>query len=127
MDLKNFLDASDVSTETGNAAGIGAAPAALDALVDQTRARFGVERVNLVAHSLGTFISGIYLSDPIRAAKVSRYIGVDGASNPTCGSTAPTTLSCMGIFRGSAGNVGGKNVYFKTWQQAGGTALQGAT
>jgi triacylglycerol esterase/lipase EstA (alpha/beta hydrolase family) len=37
---------------TGAAAGIAAAPAALDALVDQVRTRFAVERVNLVALAL---------------------------------------------------------------------------
>ena len=102
--------------DTGNLGGLGAVPAALDAFVDQVRAQFGVERVNLVGHSLGTFISNTYLANPTRAAKVSKYIGVDGSSNPTCGSTAPGTLSCMGIFRGSAGNVGGNNVYFNDTQ-----------
>jgi len=101
---------------TGSAAGIAAAVPALDALVDEVRTRFGVERVNLVAHSLGTFVSGTYLSDAVRAGKISKYIGVDGASNPTCGSTAAGTLSCMGIFRGSVGNVGGRNIYFNNTQ-----------
>jgi pimeloyl-ACP methyl ester carboxylesterase len=101
---------------TAVTAGIAGAPAALDAMVDTVRARFGVERVNLVAHSLGTIVSGIYLSIPARAAKISKYIGVDGASNATCGSTAPGTLSCMGIFRGSAGNVGGNNIFFNDTQ-----------
>ena len=102
--------------DTGNLGGLGAVPLALDALVDQVRARFGVERVNLVGHSLGTFVSNTYLAVPARAAKIAKYIGVDGASNPTCGSTAPGTLSCMGIFRGSTGNVGGNNVYFNDTQ-----------
>ena len=100
--------------DTGNLGGLGAVQGVLDAFVDDVRARFGVEQVNLVGHSLGTFVSNTYLSNPTRAAKVAKYIGVDGASNATCGSTAPGTLSCMGIFRGSAGNVGGNNVYFNS-------------
>jgi len=101
---------------TGSAAGIAAAVPNLDAFVDATRARFGVDRVNLVAHSLGTAISGTYLANTVRAAKISKYIGIDGASSPNCGSTAPGTLTCMGIFRGTAGNVAGNNVYFNDTQ-----------
>lgn len=102
--------------DSGNLGGLGAVPGALDTFVDEVRARFGVDRVNLVGHSLGTFISNTYLSDPTRAAKIAKYIGIDGASNPTCGSTAPGTLRCMGIFRGSTGDVGGNNVHFNDTQ-----------
>lgn len=97
-------------------AAVAAAPLGLDAMVDQVRARFGVERVNLVGHSLGTSVSGAYLANPARAAKIAKYIGIDGRSDPTCGSQAPGTLTCMGIFRGSVGNVGGNNVYFNGMQ-----------
>jgi pimeloyl-ACP methyl ester carboxylesterase len=97
-------------------AGVAAAIPALDVFVDEARARFGVDRVNLVAHSLGTSVTGAYLADPARAAKVSKYIGIDGASNPTCGANTPGTLSCMGIFGGSVGDVGGNNVYFSNTQ-----------
>lgn len=96
-------------------AAIGAAPAAIDALVDQLRAEYGVERVNLVGHSLGTFVSANYLAQPARAAKIAHYVGVDGTSNAACGVADPG-LDCMGIFRGSTGNVGGNNVYFNGMQ-----------
>ena len=101
--------------EYDSSASIAAVPAALDAMIDAVRAEFGVARVNLVGHSLGTTVSGIYLSVPARAAKVARYVGVDGASSANCGVTDPN-LDCMGIFRGSAGNVGGNNVYFNGTQ-----------
>jgi Lipase C-terminal domain/Lipase (class 2) len=97
--------------DSSSAAAIAAAPAGVDALVDQLRARYGVARVNLVGHSLGTSVSASYLSQPARAAKIAHYVGVDGGSIPTCGVTDPN-LDCMGIFRGSTGNVGGNNVYF---------------
>jgi pimeloyl-ACP methyl ester carboxylesterase len=85
--------------------------ARLDAFVNEALTRFRTDRVNLVGHSLGTFVSNVYLSDPGRAAKVARYIGIDGQSNPTCGQTS-ATLDCMGIWQGTntTGNVGGQNV-----------------
>jgi pimeloyl-ACP methyl ester carboxylesterase len=85
--------------------------ARLDAEVDAVRTEFGVERVNLVGHSLGTFVSNTYLGSPGRAAKIAKYVGIDGSSNPACGVTDPN-LDCMGIWQGTntTGNVGGNNV-----------------
>jgi pimeloyl-ACP methyl ester carboxylesterase len=97
--------------DSSSPAAIAAAPARLDSLIDELRAQYGVERVNLVGHSLGTFVSNNYLAAPERAAKIAHYVGVDGASNPTCGASDPG-LACMGIFRGTTGDVGGNNVYF---------------
>ncbi len=101
--------------DSSSPAAIAAAPAGVDALVDQVRAEYGVDRVNLVGHSLGTTVSTAYLSDPARAAKIAHYVGVDGRSIPTCGVGDPN-LDCMGIFRGSTGDVGGNNVYFNGTQ-----------
>jgi pimeloyl-ACP methyl ester carboxylesterase len=85
--------------------------ARLDALVDSVRAEHGVEQVYLVGHSLGTTVSNLYLGDPGRAAKIAKYIGIDGSSNANCGVASPT-LDCMGIWQGTnqTGNVGGLNV-----------------
>jgi pimeloyl-ACP methyl ester carboxylesterase len=55
----------------------------LDQLIDATRTRFGVDRVYLVGHSRGTFVSSSYLGDPARAAKVAKYIALDGSACPT--------------------------------------------
>jgi pimeloyl-ACP methyl ester carboxylesterase len=96
-------------------AAVGGAPAALDAFIDQLRAELGVEQVNLVGHSLGTTVSTTYLSVPARAAKIAHYVGVDGRSIPDCGIGDPK-LACMGIFRGSAGDVGGNNIYLNSTQ-----------
>jgi pimeloyl-ACP methyl ester carboxylesterase len=101
--------------DSSSPAAIAAAPARLDTLIDQLRTEYGVERVNLVGHSLGTLVAGNYLSVAARAAKIAHYVGVDGASNPTCGVGDPD-LDCMGIFRGSSGDVGGRNVYFNNTQ-----------
>jgi pimeloyl-ACP methyl ester carboxylesterase len=101
--------------DSSSAAAVGGAPAALDSFIDAIRAEYAVERVNLVGHSLGTTISTAYLADPLRAAKIAHYVGVDGRSIPSCGVGDPN-LDCMGIFRGSAGDVGGNNVYLNSTQ-----------
>ncbi len=108
--------------DSSSAAAIAAAPAGIDAMIDAIRAEYGVARVNLVGHSLGTTISTAYLADPARAAKIAHYVGVDGRSIPTCGVDDPN-LDCMGIFRGSVGDVGGNNVYLNDTQ----THVQAAT
>src|ERR671918_701180 len=83
----------------------------LDTLVDELRAEYGVDGVYLLGHSLGTTVSNLYLSVPARAAKVAKYVGIDGASNTSSCLTTPT-LSCLGIFQGTntTGNVGNNNV-----------------
>ncbi len=56
--------------------------AGLDQVIDATLARFGTDRVHLVGHSRGTFVSNRYLAEPTRAAKVARYVAIDGAPCP---------------------------------------------
>jgi pimeloyl-ACP methyl ester carboxylesterase len=97
--------------DSSSGAAFAAAPGQLDSLIDRLRPKYGVDRVNLVAHSLGTLLAANYLRDPSRAAKIAHYVGVDGASNPSCGIGDPN-LDCMGIFAGTTGDVGGNNVYF---------------
>jgi pimeloyl-ACP methyl ester carboxylesterase len=50
----------------------------VDELVDQVRAEFGVEKLFLVGHSRGTTVSNTYLGDPARAAKIAKYVSLDG-------------------------------------------------
>ncbi len=54
----------------------------VDEVIDAALAEFGVDQVYLVGHSRGTFVSDLYLSDPARAAKVARYIAIDGSPCP---------------------------------------------
>jgi pimeloyl-ACP methyl ester carboxylesterase len=61
----------------------------LNALVDSVRRQFGVDRVNLVGHSLGTFVVNNYVT--ANAAKISRFVLVDGAGCPAGNS------SCLAI------------------------------
>jgi pimeloyl-ACP methyl ester carboxylesterase len=100
---------------SGSFAAILAAPAALEAFIDALRVETGAPQVYLVGHSLGTSISNSFLGNPDRADRVRKYVGIDGASNPSCGVDDPE-LDCMGIFRGSTGDVGGNNRYFMNTQ-----------
>ena len=61
---------------------IAAYTAGVDEVVDATLADFDVEQVYLVGHSRGTGVSTAYLGDPARAAKVAKYIAIDGAPSP---------------------------------------------
>jgi pimeloyl-ACP methyl ester carboxylesterase len=54
--------------------------AQLDALIAQLQARTGRAQVDLLGHSLGTFLCQTYLSTPERAANVAHYVNIDGAS-----------------------------------------------
>jgi pimeloyl-ACP methyl ester carboxylesterase len=51
----------------------------LDAVVDEARATHNTDKVYLIGHSRGTSVSSMYLSDAGRAAKVAKYVSLDGA------------------------------------------------
>jgi pimeloyl-ACP methyl ester carboxylesterase len=54
----------------------------LDEVIEDARTRFGTEKVYLVGHSRGTLLSTNYLAVPEQAAKVAKYISLDGAPCP---------------------------------------------
>jgi pimeloyl-ACP methyl ester carboxylesterase len=54
--------------------------AELDALIAELQAATGRAQVDLLGHSLGTFVSQTYLSTPARAANVAHYVNIDGGS-----------------------------------------------
>jgi hypothetical protein len=54
--------------------------AELDALIAELQAQTGRPQVDLLGHSLGTFVSQQYLSTPARAANVAHYVNIDGGS-----------------------------------------------
>jgi pimeloyl-ACP methyl ester carboxylesterase len=56
---------------------------ALDPIVDRALAQFGASKVYLVGHSRGTFVSSMYVGMPARAAKVAKYVAIDGSACPT--------------------------------------------
>ncbi len=75
----------------------------LDQFFDDLMAKTGDSQIDVVAHSAGTAVMFGYLSSsPERAARVARYIGIDGLTSPTC----PGGVTCMGLWaRGSATRV----------------------
>jgi pimeloyl-ACP methyl ester carboxylesterase len=64
----------------------------LDDVIDATLARFGTDQVYLVGHSRGTAVSSSYLGDATRAAKVAKYVALDGAA-------CPAAVPCRAITR----------------------------
>jgi pimeloyl-ACP methyl ester carboxylesterase len=64
--------------------------AGLTAVVDQTLAEFDVEQVYLIGHSRGTSVSTLFLADPAQAAKVAKYVAIDGRPCPE-----PPVVPCI--------------------------------
>jgi pimeloyl-ACP methyl ester carboxylesterase len=104
---------------SASGAAIAGAPARLEVLINDLRDRFDVDQVNLVGHSLGTFVSNNFLADPARRALVRHYVGVDGASNTTCRDVwepdPNENIACMGIWAQPQGSraVGSTNHSFE--------------
>jgi hypothetical protein len=63
----------------------------LDARITRLLAQTGADKVDLTAHSLGTFLMQGYLnSSPARAARVAHYVNYDGATAPAPPGGVPT-------------------------------------
>lgn len=71
----------------------------LTEVVDDTIAAFGVEQVYLVGHSRGTSVSTSFLSDPVQAAKVAKYVAVDGQP---CPDVVPCVAPTQAAFPGQS-------------------------
>jgi pimeloyl-ACP methyl ester carboxylesterase len=76
--------------------------AELDALIAELQASTGREQVDLLGHSLGTFVSQTYLATPARAANVAHYVNIDGASAPAPPGGVPT----LALWAGAAPPIG---------------------
>jgi len=82
----------------------------IEQAIDRLRALAGTAQVDLVAHSLGTFLSQSFLRTRSRAAKVAHYVNLDGStalSRP--GGVA--TLAIWGEGSTSRRILGATNVY----------------
>ena len=64
--------------------------AGLDVFIDGVLAETGADKVDLLGHSLGTFVSRSYLSSPERAANVAHYVNIDGSSATALPGGVPT-------------------------------------
>jgi pimeloyl-ACP methyl ester carboxylesterase len=84
----------------------------LDQFFDDLMAQTGDSQVYVLGHSAGTAVMNGYLnSSPQRAARVAKYIGIDGATAATC----PGAVPCMGVWaRGNPARILGPdaNAYF---------------
>jgi len=70
--------------------GFAAVIARLDVFVDSVLEETGADKVYMLGHSLGTFISQIYLSAPPYAAKVAKYVNLDGGTASALPGGVPT-------------------------------------
>ncbi|MBU1195000.1 MAG: alpha/beta hydrolase [Proteobacteria bacterium] len=77
----------------------------LDALIAQVLETTGKTQVDLMGHSMGTFVSQYYLnSNPARAAKVAHYVNIDGISGKQMAlsgiSSPPGGVETMALWAG---------------------------
>ncbi|WP_155375782.1 alpha/beta fold hydrolase [Catellatospora vulcania] len=82
----------------------------LEQRIDQLRQQTGADKVDLVAHSLGTFLSHTFLRTRSRAAKVAHYVNLDGATALSRPGGVPT-LAIWGEGSTSRRIWGATNVY----------------
>jgi pimeloyl-ACP methyl ester carboxylesterase len=76
--------------------------ARLDALIAQLKAETRREQVDLLGHSLGTFVAQSYLATPARAANVAHYVNIDGASAAALPGGVPT----LALWAGASPPIG---------------------
>jgi pimeloyl-ACP methyl ester carboxylesterase len=83
-----------------NSLAIGAILDQVHAEIDQTvaelQARTQSDQVDLIGHSLGTFVSQEYLASPERAANIGHYVNVDGRQ----GDAPPGGVRTLAIWAG---------------------------
>jgi len=78
----------------------------LDELVARAQRETGSAQVDLVGHSLGTFVSQAFLASPARAAQVANYVNVDGR----VADALPGGVRTLALFAGAAREVQGQIV-----------------
>ncbi len=85
--------------------------AGLDARISRLLAATGADRIDLLAHSLGTFVTQGYLtSSPERAARVAHYVNLDGRTAASPPGGVPT-LAIWGEGDPARAIVGATNVH----------------
>ncbi|MFC0508964.1 alpha/beta hydrolase [Micromonospora costi] len=86
--------------------------AGLDARISRLLAATGADGVDLLGHSLGTFVVQGYLtSSPARAARVAHYVNLDGRTAASPPGGVPT-LAIWGEGDPARAIVGARNVHF---------------
>jgi len=85
--------------------------ARLDARIARLLAATGADQVDLLAHSLGTFLMQSYLANPQRAGTVAHYVNLDGRTATALPGGVPT-LAVWGEGNPAREITGASNVYF---------------
>jgi pimeloyl-ACP methyl ester carboxylesterase len=86
----SYLFAFEYDTGIPDVEGSTARMARLDAFIDDVLAETGADKVYLMGHSRGTAESFVYLLDPAHAAKVAKYVNIDGMTASTLPGGVPT-------------------------------------
>lgn len=81
----------------------------LDELIADVQASTGSNKVDVMGHSLGTYVLQTYLASPTRAANIAHYINIDGYPAAALPGNVPTLAIWAGIGNGGF-IVGGTNV-----------------
>jgi hypothetical protein len=110
----NLLFAFEYNTSMPDTEGSAARMARLDAFVDTVLTSTGADKVYLMGHSRGTTESLTYLGVPAHAAKVAKYVNIDGRTATTLPGGVPTLA--LWAMRGWSYNpaneiVGATNVF----------------
>jgi len=87
---QNLLFAFEYDTGTPSTENMTERVLRLDTFVDTVLTSTGADKVYLMGHSLGTYVSQTYLSVPARAAKVAKYVNIDGATAAALPGGVPT-------------------------------------
>lgn len=69
----------------------------LDAFIDDVREEFGVEKVHVAAHSMGTVVMLSYLLNAAQGAKVDGYVALDGVGAWCFYGTRCTSISASSL------------------------------
>lgn len=76
--------------------------------VDRVLQETGADQIDLVGHSMGTFLSTRYLSNPLNAAKVAHYAALAGAGGTAPPGGVPTlTVSSEGDYVAGVSDIPG--------------------
>jgi para-nitrobenzyl esterase len=86
----DYLFAFEYDTGMPDVEGSAARMARLDAFIDDVLEETGADQVYLMGHSRGTYESFTYLADSTHAAKVAKYVNIDGMTATALPGGVPT-------------------------------------
>jgi len=106
----DLLFAFEYDTGIPDVEGSTARMARLDAFIDDVLAETGADKVYLMGHSRGTSESFAYLADPAHAAKIAKYVNIDGRTADALPGGVPTLAIWAGTGTPGREIVGATNI-----------------